>query len=1174
MQISQLLIRNLAHYWRTNLAVVLGVATAVAVLAGALLVGDSVRASLRDLFVQRLGQTDLVITSANFFRERLASDIENDPQFVANGFANICPLIALEGAVTHEQSKRVGSGIKVYGVDERFWKFNAQSGKQSPQSREVFVSESLAQELGASVGNSIVLRVQKPSDIPVESLHSRQEELGSTMRLTVREILGADALGEFSLQPQQTAVRAIFIPLRSLQKEIDQLDKINMILLSETSHQVAGTSEHAAKERALERILKERTALADFGITLRIVGEAESISLEHDSKMVSDSLAQRASETANGLALRTLPVFTYLANSINAGERSIPYSLVTGLDDEALAELRRREGETRGRGKGETGGRGDSANAPSSPVPPSPRSPFPPSPLSPVSQSEIILNQWAARELGASHGDVISLEYYIWHESGRLETKTAKFRLAAVVPIKGLAADKDLVPEYPGISGSEHLADWDPPFPIDLKRIRKQDEDYWDQYRTTPKAFVPLATAQELWQTRFGKLTSLRLIPIAGQPVESIRSTFGQKLRETLDPLAMGFIVIPVRTEGLQASRGATDFGEYFLYFSFFLVISALLLTALFFKLGIEQRLREIGLLQALGFPASKIRTLFLAEGVMLAVIGSVIGLLGAIAYGQFMMVGLRTWWVDAVGTTMLNLHISTVSLVLGAAGGIVAALVCIVWTLRSVGRKSTRSLLTGTLSQDAETLQRNNSNGRLLSSFPISILFGVVGVLFLIAAALKIIGQTPGFFGGGISLLVAALSFQSGWLRKVGSAILGAGWWSVARLGFRNATYRPGRSVLCIGLIASAAFIIVAVDSFRHRESTTISDKKSGNGGFPLLAESLLPLVHDPNTREGQEALNLTTNEGEAPLSGVTFQRFRVRPGDDASCLNLYQPRSPKIIAPTADFVSSNRFTFQNSLASTADEKQNPWLLLNRQFPDGAVPVIADANSMTYVLHLKLGDDLVLNQGDHPIRLRLVGSLADSIFQSELLMADSNFMRLFPEQEGYRFFLIDMSTPDKATAVASDLEDRLSDFGFDVQPTAERLANFHRVENTYLSTFQMLGGLGLVLGTLGMAAVLLRNVLERRRELALLRAVGYNSAHFTVMVVAENALLLFCGLITGTICALLAIAPVFFSRHSQLPNVSLGLLLLAVLISGLIASIVATWTALRSPLLPALRSE
>lgn len=350
--------------------------------------------------------------------------------------------------------------------------------------------------------------------------------------------------------------------------------------------------------------------------------------------------------------------------------------------------------------------------------------------------------------------------------------------------------------------------------------------------------------------------------------------------------------------------------------------------------------------------------------------------------------------------------------------------------------------------------------------------------------------------------------------------------------------------------------------------------ERHSGTGGFPLLAESLLPLVRDPNSREGREAMNLTGDDASARLSGVRFQRFRVRPGDDTSCLNLYQPRSPKIIAPTNDFIHDNRFVFDSAVGGSIEEKENPWLLLNRTFPDGAIPVIADANSLTYVLHLKLGEDLVLNQGDHPIRLRVVGSLADSIFQSELLMAESNFVRLFPEHQGYRFFLIDLPAPEQATAVATTLEDRLSDFGFDVQPTAERLANFHRVENTYLSTFQMLGGLGLILGTLGMAAVLLRNVLERRRELALLRAVGYNSSHFTQMVVAENALLLFSGLITGTVCALLAIAPVFFSRHAQLPDISLGLLLLAVLVSGLSASVVATWAALRSPLLPALRAE
>jgi len=1146
MRTTQLLKQSLAHYWRTNLAVVFGVATAVAVLAGALLVGDSVRASLRELALQRLGQTDLAITSNGFFRDQLADDMQSDSQFAVAGFAETCPLIALEGTVTHEPSKRLGSRIKVYGVDERFWKFHHLPGKQPPRNREVFLSDGLTRELKAAVGDSIVLRVEKPSAIPVESLHSRKEDLGSTLRLTVQETLSPDAVGEFSLQPQQGDVRAVFVPLSLLQKAIDQPNKANLILISEASPDPAAP---LAKDEVLKRILKARTSLDDFGITLRRVGPAPaqaSISLEQESKVISGPLSEIANETASALSLRPVPVFSYLANSITAGERSIPYSLVTGLDESSLELL---------------------------------------APGLARQHDAIILNEWAARDLGARPGDPVSLDYYVWHLDGRLETKTAQFHLAAVVPIKGLAADKDLVPEYPGITGSEHLADWDPPFPVDLKRIRKQDEGYWDQYRTTPKAFIPLATAQELWQTRFGKLTSMRLVSAGNSSPEATLASYQQKLRSKLDPVAMGFTVLPVRAQGLEASRGATDFGEYFLYFSFFLVISALMLSALFFKLGIEQRLREIGLLQAVGFPALKIRRLFLAEGLLLAIIGSLIGLAGAMGYGQFVIVGLRTWWVGAVGTTMLRLHVSKLSLGLGAAGGIFAAVLCTVWTLRGLGKDSTRTLLAGIRGNagsakrgDGLLGMRTRLSQRLyvkLSSQTIGTVLVILALGLLIAAALQGVNQVAGFFGGGTLVLAAALCYQSAWLRRAGAKpIAGTGWRSVTRLGFRNATSRPGRSVLCIALIASAAFIIVAVDSFRHRGGPQASDRKSGSGGFPLLAESLLPVVHNPNTSEGREALNLNENDEKSPLSGLNFTRFRVRPGDDASCLNLYQPRNPKIIAPTDDFVRSNRFAFQNSLATNIEEKDNPWLLLNHEFPDRSVPVIVDANSLTYVLHRKLGDDLNVDTSNGPVHLRLVGSLADSVFQSELLMGEANFIRLFPEQQGYRFFLIDTPAREQSNAIAARLEDRLSDYGFDVQATSDRLAGFHRVENTYLSTFQMLGGLGLVLGTLGMAAVLLRNVLERRRELALLRVVGYNSSHFALMVIAENALLLCCGLITGAVCALLAIAPVFFTRHAQLPSVALGLLLLGVLVSGLTASVVATWAALRSPLLPALRAE
>ena len=1123
MRATRLIKRSLVYFWQTNLVVVLGVATAVAVLTGALLIGESVRGSLRDLVSQRLGRTDDLIASTSFFREQLAADIS---QPGAATISDTVPLIALDGLVTHEPSRRRAGNVRVYGVDDRFWKFNGVA-VESPQNREVLLSEGLASELGAANGDSVLLRIERPSDIPVESLHGRKEDPGRTLRLNLKSVLPGASLGEFSLRPQQGPVRAIFVSLSFLQRELGQDGKVNTILVSEQP----GLAQHERTEVAakLESLLKEKATLEDLGLKLRVLEQQRAVVLESDSNIINDSVTAAAQQAASELSLSTVQVLSYLANSISTSERSIPYSLVTAVDSDTYVKLARESNYVL-----------DSYTG----------------------LPAIMLNEWAARELNVRLEDKVTLEYYVWQEGGRLETRKYDFTVEGIAPIAGLAADRDLVPAYPGITESENMSEWDPPFPIELERVRKQDEDYWHQYRTTPKSFLLLKTGQKLWTTRFGKLTSIRFQLNNAQLAPVATTALEQALRQSLSPSQAGFQVVAVRQQGLQASRGATDFGEYFLYFSFFLVVSALLLTALFFKLGIEQRLREIGTLQALGFPDSQIRRLFLGEGLLLAIVGSLLGVLGAIGYAKLLMYGLRTWWVGAVGTTSLALHVSWQSILIGAVGGVLAAVVCVFLTLRRVRGSTTRGLVAGER-QKAKGILRIGIGAAAAGA-------GLLAVALLALGALRVIPQVAGFFGGGVVLLIASLCLLAAWLRRQNrKPITGSGWWTISLLGFRNAAHRPSRTVLCVALIASAAFIIVSVDAFR-RTGSAAADRKSGSGGFPLVAESLLPIVHDINTHDGREALNLNASNNDAALSDLKFVNFRVRPGDDTSCLNLYQPRNPKIVAPPESFLDENRFAFQSSIAS---QLTNPWLLLKREFPDGAIPVITDANSLTYVLHLKVGDDLVLEHSPEPLRLRIVAGLTDSIFQSELLMSDKNFVRVFPEEQGYRFFLLDMP-PAKAPEVAAVLEDRLSDFGFDAQSTSDRLESFHRVENTYLSTFQLLGGLGLVLGTLGMAAVLLRNVFERRRELALLRAVGYNSSHFALMVISENVLMLCCGLAIGFACALLAIAPVFFERGGRLPNVSLGLLLLAVLFSGALASLVATLAALRSPLLPALRAE
>jgi ABC-type antimicrobial peptide transport system permease subunit len=1020
MRTYTLLARNLAWYWRTNAAVLLGVATATGVLGGAALVGESVRASLRDLVLERLGNTDSIVTRNGFFREELAA-----------AFQPSTPVIAMEGVVEREASGKRAAGVEVFGMN----------------TRQVLITAALARELDAKPGDEILLRIPKPSAIPLETLHGRKDDVGKTIRLTLGQ---AADLPHLSLRPQQSDVRAVYVPLARLQRDLNQPGKINTILVGHSPIN-----------------LKQHYTLADVGLRVRTLQKPGCLSLESDSALIGDAVAAAAFSAAQSLGLRTQPILTYLANGIRIRNREIPYSIVTALD----------------------------------------------SGLAPAREDGITLNEWAARELGANIGDPGTLEYYVWRSDARLHTETAPFRVERIVPLAGDAADPDFAPGYPGITESRSLRDWDPPFPFDMARIRPADEQYWNRYRTTPKAFVRLARGRELWGTRFGSLTSIRIFPPS--------PAFAEALRIALDPTRAGLTVVPVRSQSLEAARGATDFGEYFVYFSFFLMVSALLLTGLFFKLGIEQRTREIGVLRSLGFSASKIRTLFLLEGAVLAVAGAVAGIGAALLYGELVLLGLRTWWFDAVGTRLLCLHASVPALAMGAAAGVVTGLGSVAWTLRGLHAVTPRGLLAG---------------GRISKPARWRWLAGAVAVV--LAAAWAGAGQTAGFFGAGTLLLAAALLFQSAWLHARSARSLGG----LVALGLRGVRYRPGRSVLCIALIASATFVIASLEAFRRDGSS------ADTGAFQLVADSELPLIHDPNTESGRAALNIP------PLEGVQFVPFRLHPGDDASCLNLYQPRNPRVLAPPPGF-----------LRRTPD----PWMLLESRLPGGAVPAIADANSMTYSLHRKLGEEFELGG----VRYRIVAALQDSVFQGELIVSEENFLRLFPDTEGYRFFLLH-TPPGKADELARTLAAALSDYGFVVQPTAARLASFHKVENTYLSTFRALGGLGLLLGTVGLAAVLMRNVLERRRELALLRAVGYRPRHLFTMVLAENVFLLMMGLATGAACAALATAPAVSARGGHVPLASLAVLLALVAATGIASSAVATAAALRSPLLDALKSE
>jgi ABC-type lipoprotein release transport system permease subunit len=1144
MTITRLALQSFRHYRRTHAAVGFGVAAAVAVMAGALLVGHSVRASLASITTGRLGRTGVVIGAETPFTEPLGERIRTSLGVEAGDAA---ALLMLEGLTRHEASGRRAGRVSIYGVDERFFRFHGVD-VAPPTGSEVLLSPDLAAELGAAAGDTVIVRVARPTDVPLDSLHGRKDDTGRSLRMTARETLPRESMGEFSLSAEQGPVRAAFVPLDRLQRDLD-LDaappRVNTLLVA-AAPDAAGPTATAVRAALVDALDAD-----DIGLTFDAHPDQGVLIVESASGLITEALQTSVETLAARESIDSTPVLTWLANRITVGDRSTPYSLLSAIGpdaggDEALARL-----------------------------------------LAPAAggvATPIVFNDWLARDLQTSPGDAVEIEYYRWADEGRLVSETASFRVAGSVPIRGLAADRRLAPDYPGISDSDNLGDWDPPFPIDLGLVRPIDEDYWDEYRATPKAFIPLDAGQALWRTRYGQTSSLRLRPAeagAAAPaaataadLDAVAQELRQRLPRSIDPGRAGIGVADVRAQNLAASVGATDFGAYFFYFSFFLVVSAILLAALFFRLSVEQRLPEIGLLRAEGFPLGTVRRVFLIEGAMVSALGAVAGVVLALAWAGLMMYGLRTWWVGAVGTTLLTLHVDAVSLLVGAAGGALAGLASLALTIRGLSRRSPRALVAGDIRYAG--YERYDGYGRYGKASVVAVACLGLAVALSGASLAGLVPPAGGFFGAGALALVGGIAAFRRWLtRPAPGGLARRGTSGLVRLGLQNASWRPGRSLTAAALVAAAVFLLVSVDAFRKGAGDS-AGPASGTGGFQLIAESALPLVHDPATPEGRDALGLEFPPGEPELEGVRFIAARLRPGDDASCLNLFQPKQPRVMAVPATMVEANRFSFSASMSGTEAESANPWRLLGPPDADGIVPAILDATSLQYVFHAAVGDVITIDvETTRPVQLRIVAALSDSMLQGEILIGESAFAEVYPGIEGYRLLLVEVGdpAPERVDDVARFIEDRLEPYGVDAQDSARRLEAFHRVENTYLSTFQTLGGLGLVLGSFGLAAIVARNVLERRRELALLGAAGYTGGQLQTVVLAEHLALVAAGLLVGVAAALVAIAPVLIARGGGLPGLPLVWIAI-VAVTGLVASLGATRGVRRMPLVPALRSE
>jgi putative ABC transport system permease protein len=1102
MSLLKLAKQNLLFYWRTNLGVLLCVIVSTSVLIGALIIGDSVRYTLAKLTDDRLGITKLAIVGqGKYFSAELSENLAKELE------TKTAPVLQLKGMVSNDNVTKRVNLIQVLGVDDRFYNFS--QGKipfRKDSDDTIVLNKPLAERLGAKVGGTIVLRIEKPSLMPRDVPLTPDSDLSIVFRLEVTGIAGEEDFGRFSLQTNQVWPLNAFVPLEWLQNKINRFGQADIILISDNK------KNNVTVEKA-DNAIKKSWQLADAELELITYSQKGVYELRSERVFIDDILSQAALNADNN----SIGILTYFVNEIRLGDKATPYSIISAIEpasgSKSIIDRDMRD-------------------------------------------DEIIINQWLADDLGAKAGDSLELKYFVQAPMRKLEEKSSSFVVRKILPMQGAAIDPNLMPDFPGLSDVENCRDWKPGIDIDLKKIRDKDEKYWDDYKGTPKAFVTLAAGQKIWANRYGKLTAVRY-PIDNRSENDI----AQKILSIVNPASVGLFSLPVRELGGKAGGGTTDFGQLFLGLSMFLIIAALILTGLVFVFGVESRSEQIGILLALGLRPKAVKRLLLLEGFILALFGAAIGTLSAIIYTKLVIYGMDTIWQSIVSGSEILFHAKQSTLFTGAVASVIFSLIVLWLTIRRSLKMPARELLAGALRWQYFK-SKKISKGRI--GFWIAALCAVGAILI---AALMGKGDSKevsgAFFSAGSLLLISGLSFSYALLKMI------SGRWnkavsSLVGLGLRNSTRRSGRSLAVIGLLACGIFLVIAVGA-NKQSSSSQTQRDSGTGGFALYGESTISIVQDLNTQSGRKALKIEDGD----FNNVQFVPLRVRDGDDASCLNLNRAQMPRILGIQPQLLQQREaFGFKQVIKGA--DKQKAWLLLNENATGNVVPAIGDYATVFWALGKSVGDELdYVDEKGMKFHLKIVGILNDSMMQGSLLISEEEFIRRFPSEDGFRMFFIDAPQKDSA-AVSEILTSRLTYYGMELMPASQRLEQFMVIENTYLSIFLLLGGLGMILGSVGLGLVVLRNVLERRGEFAMLQAVGYNKSTLKKLIFHEHAGLMLYGLLCGLIAAFAAIGPVLRTPRAHVPYLTIA----AIVFSAVLWIWIAATLALRGSLMDALRNE
>ncbi|MCU0456366.1 MAG: ABC transporter permease [Bacteroidales bacterium] len=1017
-------LKSLSFHLRDSLYQAAIVTVLTAIICGSLLTGHSVRVSLRRNLEEKTGSADLLISSG--LRYFNASLAGN---LTGKSSLRAAALTETGGYCTNYNNGETALDIKIYGVESSFFTFHGLqiSGLDKGS---VLVNENLARKINLNQGDEIILGFSGIDPLPSNAPFAPGENDKGSGVFRITGIIRGSEGGNFSLGSSQSQPYNVFINPADLETDGALHARANRILVEDDVHSTGSQ---------VNDYLKQILIPEDIGLSVRVserTGEAELIS---DRIFIDSAIVRAVTDIVPGSA----PVMTYLANSFDINGKSTPYSFISALS-EAMPDD--------------------------------------------IEDDEIIISSWLAEDLDAGPGDTLRLTWFDPGGGKSLKESGAAFRIRQVAGADFRYLDPSLMPEFPGISGSTTCSSWDAGVPLDMKRIRKKDEDYWTDYKGTPKAFISYRSGLKLWGNNFGPATAIRFST-------GDQETIIEKLAGNIDPSVAGFSVTDLRVRNKNAYSRGVDFGMLFIGLSFFILLSCVVLLSMALKLFLDSRKGEIRTYYSIGFNNAKIKRLLIYETLLTAIAGAIAGSVLGYLVNYLIVNALNSVWIGAVQTDTLAPAFSVLPVASAFSAAVIIAILVVLIRLRYFLKD---------LSHGSREIFRNAPAWLSLKILPLVFL---PALALLLLSALFRDSSTALAFSGGILLFAgmlpaAYLSFAAR-SKKPGN-----------QSGIYYSRY-PLKAITPIIFLAAGIFAVVITGANRQVITGKMLLRSGGTGGFLLWAETALPVGQDLNSNRGKAEFGLEVED----LKDITFVQARKLSGDDASCLNIAYVAAPPVLGiDPATIAERGSFSFATSLRNA--KATNPWSLLNENPDENVIYGIADQTVLQWGLKKKTGDTLkYVSENGQLLNIVICGGLKSSVFQGHLLIGKQAFEKHFPSVEGNSVFLVD-GNRDMADLYRETLTDRFAGYGISVEPAYEKLASFFSVTNTYLEVFMMMGIFGMILGVAGLGFMLLRNFNSRKREFAFMIASGYTVKRIRKLLLRDHILILLWGVLTGTVSA------------------------------------------------------